>query len=375
MFKNLIIYRISETWHPDLVQLDQALAKQQFEVCGETQELSTGWVPPRGEEHGAMVESVGGHWILRLMSERKMLPASVLSRKLDEKVAHIEEAEGRKPGRKERQELKDDCKLELLPMAFTKQAGTWVWIDPAARLLVIDASAQGRADTVVTMLVQASPGFAVALLDTKASPQGAMAAWLHSYDAPASFSIDQECELKGTDEAKAVVRYGRHPLGIDEVREHIDQGKLPTKLALTWDDRVSFVLTEGMQLKKVELLGVVLEDKPDENGFDADVAIATGELSQLIPDLIYALGGEGRTELGAMPQASALAPAGSGDGSQDPIYEQAVELVRAENKGSISMVQRRLRIGYNRAASLLEAMERSGIVSKTDVNGERVVLT
>jgi len=68
---------------------------------------------------------------------------------------------------------------------------------------------------------------------------------------------------------------------------------------LTWDDRVSFVLTEGMQLKKVELLGVVLEDKPDENGFDADVAIATGELSKLIPDLIDALGGEGRTELGA----------------------------------------------------------------------------
>ncbi|WP_312530667.1 recombination-associated protein RdgC [Comamonas sp.] len=301
MFKKLIIYRISESWQPDLLQLDQALAKQQFEACGATQEQSTGWVPPRGEEHGAMVESVGGHWILRLMSESKMLPASVLSRKLDEKVAHIEEAEGRKPGRKERQELKDDCKLELLPMAFTKQAGTWVWIDPAARLLVIDASTQGRADAVVSMLVEASPGFAVALIDTQNSPQGAMAAWLHSYDAPAGFSIDQECELKGTDEAKAVVRYGRHPLGIDEVREHIDQGKLPTKLALTWDDRVSFVLTEGLQLKKVELLGVVLEDKPDENGFDADVTIATGELSKLIPDLIDALGGEGHAELGQLP--------------------------------------------------------------------------
>jgi len=77
---------------------------------------------------------------------------------------------------------------------------------------------------------------------------------------------------------------------------------------LTWDDRVSFVLTEGLQLKKVELLGVVLEDKPDESGFDADVAIATGELSKLIPDLIDAIGGEGRTELGTLPQASALAP-------------------------------------------------------------------
>lgn len=97
MFKNLIIYRISESWQPDQAQLDQALTKQQFEVCGATQEQSTGWVPPRGEEHGAMVESVGGHWILRLMSESKMLPASVLNRKIDEKVAHIEQTEAASP--------------------------------------------------------------------------------------------------------------------------------------------------------------------------------------------------------------------------------------------------------------------------------------
>lgn len=61
MFKNLIIYRISPTWQPDWAQIDAALAKQPFEECGATQEKSVGWVPPRGEEHGAMVESVGGH--------------------------------------------------------------------------------------------------------------------------------------------------------------------------------------------------------------------------------------------------------------------------------------------------------------------------
>jgi len=57
---------------------------------------------------------------------------------------------------------------------------------------------------------------------------------------------------------------------------------------------VSFVLTEGLQLKKLAFLDVVFEgassDKDD--GFDADAAIATGELSKLLPDLIDALGGE-----------------------------------------------------------------------------------
>ena len=321
MFKNMIAYRIAEQWQPNWEQLEAALAKQVFEACGATQEKSVGWVPPRGDDHGVMVESVGGQWIMRLMTESKMLPASVLNRRLGEKLAEIEAKEGRKPGKKEKQDLKDECKLDLLPMAFTKQGGLWVWLDPQARLLVLDTSSQGRADEVITMLVEAAPGFAVALIDTQTSPQAAMAHWLHSQEAPAGFTVDRECELKSADEAKAVVRYSRHALDIDEIREHIDQGKLPTKLALTWDDRVSFVLTEGLQLKKVALLEVVMEGQSqDDGGFDADVAIATGEFSLLIPELIAALGGEGRTELGEMPaamghNAAASAPTAAGQGT------------------------------------------------------------
>jgi recombination associated protein RdgC len=73
---------------------------------------------------------------------------------------------------------------------------------------------------------------------------------------------------------------------------------VPTRLALTWEDRVSFVLTEALQLKKIAFLETVFEgnasspgDTKDDN-FDADVAIATGELRKLIPDLLEALGGE-----------------------------------------------------------------------------------
>ncbi|MDR2336366.1 MAG: recombination-associated protein RdgC [Burkholderiaceae bacterium] len=299
MFKNMIVYRIAESWQMDLTQVEEALAPSLFEECGATQEKSVGWVPPRGEEHGAMAESVGGQWILRFMTESKVLPGSVLARKVKEKAARIEQETGRKPGKKESKELKEEAKLDLLPMAFTKQGSMWVWIDPEAHLLVLDTGSQGRADEVVTMLVDALPGFAVALLDTQESPQAAMAHWLKEQEPPVGFSIDRECELKSADEAKAVVRYSRHPLDIDEIREHIDQGKMPTKLAMSWDDRVSFVLTESLQIKKISFLDTVFEgQKQDDAGFDADVAIATGELTKLLPDLVEALGGEGRTELG-----------------------------------------------------------------------------
>ena len=292
MFKNLIIYRIG-TLAATLDQAEAALQKAPFAECGATQEKSSGWVPPRGEAHGALAESVGGQWVLRFMTESKVIPGTVLARKVKEKAAQIEQQTGRIPGKKETKELKDEAKLDLLPMAFTKQGSTWVWIDRQASLLVLDTASQARADQIVTALVEALPGLSVALLDTPTSPQAAMAHWLQEQEPPEGFSVDRECELKAFDETKAVVRYGRHTLDIAEVQAHIQAGKLPTKLALTWDDRVSFVLTEGLQLKKVAFLATVFEGRgQDDSGFDADVAIATGELSKLLPDLVKALGGD-----------------------------------------------------------------------------------
>lgn len=292
MLKNLIIYRIASSWLADLQVAEDALAKTPFTECGATQEKSCGWVPPRGHASGALVESIGGQWIARLMTEVKAIPGEVLAREVKAKAARVEAETGRKPGKKETRELKEEARLDLLPMAFTKQAATWVWIDPASRFLVLDTNSQSRADDIVTLLVEALPGLSVALLDTRTSPQAAMAQWLKEHEPPTGFTIDRECELQSYGEEKAVVRYARHPLDIAEVQAHIEAGKLPTKLALTWDDRVSFVLTAGLQLRGVQFLDVVFDgQKSDASDFDANVAIATGELSPLISDVIDVLDG------------------------------------------------------------------------------------
>jgi S-DNA-T family DNA segregation ATPase FtsK/SpoIIIE len=67
--------------------------------------------------------------------------------------------------------------------------------------------------------------------------------------------------------------------------------------------------------------------------------------------------------------------AGEGGGESDPLYDQAVEIVLRTRRPSISLVQRHLRIGYNRAARLLESMEQAGLVSSMQSNGNREVLT
>jgi recombination associated protein RdgC len=294
VFKNVIMYRIAPGWSLSAEEVEARLQDNPFVECGASQEKSIGWVAPRGAANGPLLEAVAGQWIFKLMTETRALPASVVNRKAQERVAQIEASTGRKPGKKETRDLKDDIRLELLPMAFTKQSSTRVWIDRDAQLLVTDAGSQARADELVTLLVQGLPGLALSLIDTQISPGAAMAEWLVSQEAPPGFSVDRECELKAADESKAVVRYARHRLDTDEVRQHIEGGKMPTRLALTWNDRVSFVLTEGLQLKKLAFLEGVLEGASPgkDDGFDADVAIATGELQKALPELLEALGGE-----------------------------------------------------------------------------------
>jgi recombination associated protein RdgC len=293
VFKNLLVYRLASDWQVSPEQVQACLHANRFVPCGLTQEKSVGWVSPRGEEHGPLLEIVAGQYLFKLMIETRSLPASVVRRAVQERAAHIEASTGRKPGKKELRDLKDDIRLELLPQSFTKQLSVMLWLDRQAGLLVVDAASTARADDAVTLLLQSLPGLALRPLHTQLSPASAMTQWLLSQEAPAGMSVDMDCELKAGDASKAVVRYARHRLDTPEVQEHVRAGKLPTRLALTWRGRVSFMLTEGMALKKLAFLeGVFDGHEAQDEGFDADAAIATGELQGLLADVIEALGGE-----------------------------------------------------------------------------------
>ena len=296
MFKNIIAYRIDPAWKKTTAQVEAGLALMRFMACGASQEKSIGWTPPRDVKHGMLVESVGGQLMLRLTTESKVLPASVVKRRSEERIEKIEETTGRKPSRMERKDIRDETLLELLPKAFTRVVNTAVWIDAKAHLLVIDASGQAKADEVVAVLLRSLNGLVITPIQTKVAPSTQMAAWLMSHEAPGGFDVDRECELKATDDSQAVVRYSKHTLNNEEVRKHIKNSKMPTRLALIWNGRVSFVLNDLCQIKKIKFLDGVFDvsdnSAPDEDRFDADVAIVTGELGKLLPELIDALGGE-----------------------------------------------------------------------------------
>ena len=313
-FKNLQIYRLPTPWAIDLAKLDEQLARGEFTRCPSNQPMSRGWVSPRKD--GALIYANNRQWLIALAVEQRLLPSSVVNETAQERAEKIADEQGYPPGRKQMKEIKERVTEELMPRAFTRKRSTFVWIDPQNGWFVVDAGSPAKAEEVIEHLRHCLDEFPLKALHTQLSPQSAMADWLAGGDAPAGFTVDRDCELKSVAEEKAAVRYVRHPLGDEvgaEIKAHLAAGKLPTRLALTWDERISFVLTEKLEIKRLAFLDILKEEaeksaeRADEQ-FDADFALMTGELVRFLPQLVEALGGE---QVEAEAPAAALAAAGT----------------------------------------------------------------
>jgi len=299
MFKKASIFNITE---PSLIgtqAISQAAEASAFVSCGPTQEKSVGWVPPRGFDHGAMVEVVGGQYIMKLMIETRSVPSRTIAEVVEQRCKAIEASTGRMPGRKEKRDLKEDTLLSLLPQAFPKKTGILLWVDPKAGLLVIDSTTTSKVSDVVSALVNLSNGLVITDINTRQSPTTLMTHWLIEGNALSSeerdgFDIGRTCEIVSQDETNSRIRYANYNPFCADVLEHINAGKLPTKLELTYEDRVVFSLAADGNLSGLKVLDVVVEDRSskDTDDFDADAAILTGELSKLIQSLLTSLGGQ-----------------------------------------------------------------------------------
>lgn len=296
-FKNLQLHRFSAPWNKSADEIEACLAAHAF-YPGTSLEMQTqGWASPR--ENGALVHTVGKQMLLTMRAEKKLLPGTVVNQVTRARAAEIEEQQGYKPGRKQLKELKEQVTEELLPRAFSIRRDTRVWIDAENGWLVIDAASAIKADEVRALLFKALDPLPLIPLHVNQSPVAAMTGWLADDNAPPGFTVDQEIELQASAESKATVRYVRHPLDAEELRRHISAGKRCTRLAMTWNDRVSFVLTDALAIKRIAPLDVVKEQidgtlSDEDERFDADFTLMAGELAGMLADLTEALGGERR---------------------------------------------------------------------------------
>lgn len=285
--------------------MEKWLAPHAFAPGNSVEMQSHGWASPR--DNDSLVYSLNGQMLLTFRAEKKLLPASVVTQVTKARALELEEQQGFKPGRKQMRELKEQVTDELLPRAFSIRRDTRVWIDTRNGWLVIDAGSQAVADEVRGLLVKSIDQLPLGTVRVTQSPVAAMTEWLLSGEGPAGFTLDQDTELRSPTEGNATVRYVGHTLDAEDMRRHIEAGKQCMRLAMTWNDRVSFVLTPSLVIKRIAPLDVLKEASDptaqnDDERFDSDVTLMTAELDRMLCDLLDALGGEQGVE---MPQAAA----------------------------------------------------------------------
>jgi recombination associated protein RdgC len=137
-------------------------------------------------------------------------------------------------------------------------------------------------------------------VNTVEKPVLTMTQWLINNETPEGISIEDECELRSPEEEGGIVRCKKHDLALPEIKNHLETGKQVIKLALNWEDRLSFVMDENFSVKRLRFLELIQDQVADTNAeteqerFDVDFSIMTAEFANFLPKLLELFGGENK---------------------------------------------------------------------------------
>ncbi|MCP4283307.1 MAG: recombination-associated protein RdgC [Gammaproteobacteria bacterium] len=296
-FRNLQIYQLSSPFELSPEALHDKLSAKPSRECGNMELASYGWEAPLGRHGELLTHAVSHCTMICMRREEKVLPAAVVNQQLSQRISDLEEAEGRKVRRREKGEIKDEIFLDLLPKAFTKTILTYAYIDSKDGWLLVDAASPKRAEELISMLRETLGTLPLRPLEVSYSPAKAMTAWLQGEQLPQAFVIGDECELRDPAEEGGMVRCRRQDLEGSEIAGHLKAGKEVIKMSMEWHEKLSFVLTEELAVKRLKFLDLIQEAAAESEAedeatrFDVDFALMSLELSQFISGLVKLFGG------------------------------------------------------------------------------------
>lgn len=303
-FKHLHLYRLHGAPELDSTTLSDALLAHAAKPLGNADARRLGWTAPAGRlSGGQLLHEIQGQRLLSVLRQERLLPASVVKEEVDDQVADIEAREGRKVTRKEKTALKEQVTEALLPRAFVRSQKIDLWWDTQRHLIGINASSRTRAEDLLDLLRETLGSLKATPLSSQTLPIRAMTTWLGDPGSrPADLQLGDQVELKAKGD-DGVLRARQVDLDSDEIQQLLESGRQASKLAMSLEGRLSFVLHDDLALKSLRFGDALIEEADHaDDGDDAlarletDFILMAQALSDDVARLIEWLGGENKQE-------------------------------------------------------------------------------
>lgn len=294
-FKNIQVYSLNGAEKLQEDKFEELLSQSRFTPCGTHDLFKTGWVTIfEGDAEDKLTRMVNGTnaFFLKLRTESKVIPSSVVKERLKERVKkYIEDNDGKKPSKDEKNDFKDAITLDMAATAFTQSTFIEAYIDYDNNLLIVDAGSPKKSEELIGYLRMTLGSLEVTPLEPEDNPSDKMSNWVFSQSAPERFSFGNNCELKDLDGGAISVK--KHDIECDEVKKHLENGKKVVKLELVWQERIRFSLTEKFEIKSIKVEDGVDESIEDALGesddvyskFQASMFIMVCDFAELLDDL------------------------------------------------------------------------------------------
>jgi recombination associated protein RdgC len=290
LFKQMQIFQISPSQSYFYDELIAKLQSLPFQPCLPSLPISVGWTAPVEEAGRPLAEQINQRLMICMQAEERILPAAVVRQSLKEKVEQLEVTHQRKLGKKEKNALKEEVVMTLLPRSFTKLSRIYAYIDIKHNWLVLATVNKKRTEQFLALFKKTIGEAIHAIEFKKISP--ILTQWINHKEHPEAFAIEKKGVLQDTNQKSRVIRCQQQDLFANSISEFIQDGCELKQLAVIWRDSIRFVLSDDFTLRSIKFEDALIEQVKEmeaetrQQKFMADFFMMTESVSSLLQDLL-----------------------------------------------------------------------------------------